>query len=118
MQCIPPLLCFSAPQALVSRMQNAFSEDREDCKRGAPGVKKLRMLEEVKTTVEKCLPILLRRGEERNRGGGGERLALIFIPARGGYPSPLDPSPPPLDPLAPSPLSSSAPENLGFGNIF
>jgi hypothetical protein len=41
-------------EALVSRMQNAFSEDREDCKRGAPGVKKLRMLEEVKTTVEKA----------------------------------------------------------------
>ena len=26
--------------------------------------------------------------------------------------------PPPLDPLPPSPLSSSAPENLGFGNMF
>ena len=38
-------------------------------------------------------------------------LALIFIPAGGGDPSPLDP-------LPPSPLSSSAPENLGFGNIF
>ena len=28
------------------------------------------------------------------------------------------PSPPPLDPLPPSPLSSSAAENLGFGNFF
>ena len=37
-------------------------------------------------------------------------LALIFIPAGGGGP--------PVDPLPPSPLSSSAPENLGFGNFF
>ena len=45
-------------------------------------------------------------------------LALIFIPARGGTPPPWTPSPPPVDPLPPTPLSSSAPENLGFGNIF
>ena len=38
-------------------------------------------------------------------------LALIFIPTGGGDPSPLDP-------LPPCPLSSSAPENLGFGNFF
>ena len=43
-------------------------------------------------------------------GGGGQGLALIFIPAGGGAS--------PLDPLPPSPLSSSAPENLGFGNFF
>ena len=34
-----------------------------------------------------------------------------FHSGRGGDPSPLDP-------LPPSPLSSSAPENLGFGNSF
>ena len=39
-------------------------------------------------------------------GGGGQGLALIFIPAGGG------------GSLPPSPLSSSAPKNLGFGNIF
>ena len=36
----------------------------------------------------------------------------------GGTPPPWTPSPPPLDPLPPSPLSSSAAENLGFGNFF
>ena len=35
----------------------------------------------------------------------------------GGTPPPWTP-PPPLDPLPPSPLSSSAAENLGFGNFF
>ena len=48
-------------------------------------------------------------------GGGGQGLASIFIPEGGwGGPSPLDP----LPPSPPSPLSSSAPENLGFGNLF
>ena len=47
-----------------------------------------------------------RCGRESRQG-----LALIFIPAGGG--GPLPPGPPP-----PSPLSSSAPENLGFGTIF
>ena len=41
-----------------------------------------------------------------------------FHSGRGGEPPPWTPSPPPLDPLPPSPLSSSAPENLGFGNFF
>ena len=50
-------------------------------------------------------------------GGGGQGLALIFIPAGGGTPPPWTPSPPPVDPLPPFPLSSSAPEKLGFGNI-
>ena len=36
----------------------------------------------------------------------------------GGGAPPWTLYPPPLDPLPPSPLSSSAPENLGFGNIF
>ena len=51
------------------------------------------------------------------RGPPPQGLALIFIPAGGGG-SPLDPLPPSPGPPPPSPLSSSAPENLGFGNIF
>ena len=53
------------------------------------------------------------------RGAGGAGTCFNFHSGKGGGGgSPLDPSPPPLDPLPPSPLSSSAPENLGFGNIF
>ena len=44
-------------------------------------------------------------------GGGRDLLYFSFRQAGGGGGSPLDP-------LPPSPLSSSAPENLGFGNFF
>ena len=43
-------------------------------------------------------------------GGGGAGTCFNFHSGRGGDP--------PLDPLPPSPLSSSAAENLGFGNLF
>ena len=51
--------------------------------------------------------------------GVGAGTCFNFHSGRGGGGAPpWTPSPPPLAPLPPSPLSSSAPENLGFGNIF
>ena len=49
--------------------------------------------------------------------GGGAGTCFNFHSDGGGGPPPWTP-PPPLDPLSPSPLSSSAAENLGFGNFF
>ena len=65
------------------------------------------------TTIRWGVSPAAQMGCLRNRSGSpsGQGLALIFIPAGGGGGSPLDP-------LPPSPLSSSAPENLGFGNTF
>ena len=53
-------------------------------------------------------------------GGGGVPGTCFNFHSEegGGTPPPWTPSPPPLDPLPPSPLSSSAAENLGFGNFF
>ena len=57
-------------------------------------------------------------GAESPGEGGGGGACFNFHSERGGGPFPLTPSPPPLEPLPPSALSSSAAENLRFGNLF
>ena len=59
------------------------------------------------------------------RGRGGQGLALIFIPAGGGDPSPLDPLPPSPGPPPPLPPQLKCTRKPGFwehflvmGNIF
>ena len=51
------------------------------------------------------------------RQGGGTPPPWTPSLGRGTPPS-WTPSPPPLEPLPPSPLRSNSPENQGFGNVF
>ena len=50
------------------------------------------------------------------QGGWGQGLALIFIPAGGGDPSPLDPLPP--SPGPPPPSAQVHPKTWGLGTFF